>query len=327
MEPGCLTVVPEEIVGSLVSPDDARDAVRSAFLAMARGVAKPFPVLREFLDASGPIFGIKAGFDGAAGTLGLKAGGYWASNLRRGLANHQSTVLLIDAETGRPAGLVGGNRLTALRTAAAAALSIELLAREDARVLGLVGAGGQAESHAHAALEVRSFTNIVLWNRTRERASALSAALSRDIPVLIAKSPKELAEAADVIVTVTAASEPILKDEWIKPGTHLACMGADTAGKQEVAAELVAAADVYVDSMEQAMSIGECQAAVRAGLLAPADIRGSLGELMLGKAKNRRSARAITLFDGTGVALQDLAVAAMAIERACAANRAQIVRF
>jgi alanine dehydrogenase len=322
-----LAVVPEDIVASLIGPDEALEAVRSTFIAMARGVAKPFPVIREFLGESGPIFGVKSGVDRAAETLGLKAGGYWASNLARGLTNHQSAVLLFDVETGRPSGLVGGNRLTAMRTAAAAALSIDLLARKDVRALGILGAGAQAQGHLRAALAVRAFSEIVVWNRTRERASDLAATIAPLASVRVAETPKELAESSDVIITITAATAPILNDEWVKPGTHLACMGADTMGKQEVAAELVACADVYVDAIEQSVSIGECQAAVRAGLLTPEEVRGSLGELMIGQAKKRRSQRAITLFDGTGVALQDLAVATLVIERARSTGKAQIVSF
>jgi ornithine cyclodeaminase len=126
---------------------------------------------------------------------------------------------------------------------------------------------------------------------------------------------EELTAGADVVITATSASEPLIRASLIRPGTHIAAIGADTKGKQELDAEIVARAAVYVDSIDQAVAIGECQHAFAAGLLRRGDIRGTLGGLITGRDKGRTDDREITLFDSTGIALQDIAVAALAVRR------------
>ena len=195
---------------------------------MARGNAYNFPVVREAL-GDGRQYGFKSGLDHTGRQLGVKAGGYFPGNAARGLINHQSSVFLFDPETGRPVAMVGGNLLTALRTAAAAAISIDLLARADARVLGMVGAGHQAMFQLRAAAQVRRFERVIGWNRHPERLPNL--------------------------------------------------------------------------------------AAVAAGLIARGAVH-PLGNVIIGRHPGRVSADQITLFDGTGVGLQDLAVATLAMARA-----------
>ena len=135
-----MLIVPENLIADLVSPADAFAAVEATFTAMARGEATNFPVVREGL-GEGRQYGFKSGLDRTGAMLGVKAGGYFPGNAARGMINHQSSVFLFDPDTGRPLAMVGGNLLTALRTAAASAISIDRLARRDARVLGIVGAG------------------------------------------------------------------------------------------------------------------------------------------------------------------------------------------
>ena len=155
-----MLIVPERLIAGLVSPDDAFGAIEACFASMARGEAYNFPVVREAL-GEGRQYGFKSGLDRAGGQLGVKAGGYFPGNMAKGITNHQSTVFLFDPETGLPTAMVGGNLLTALRTAAASALSIDRLARPDARVLGMVGAGHQAGFQLRAAARVRKFERVV----------------------------------------------------------------------------------------------------------------------------------------------------------------------
>src|SRR5690606_24845212 len=158
-----MLIVPEALIASLVSPEDAFAAVEATFAAMARGEAYNFPVVREAL-GGGRQYGFKSGLDRAGAMLGVKAGGYFPGNLERGITNHQSTVFLFDPDTGRPTAMVGGTLLTALRTAAASAISIDRLARKDAKVLGIVGAGHQAQFQLRAAARVRTFERVIAWN-------------------------------------------------------------------------------------------------------------------------------------------------------------------
>jgi len=210
--------------------------------------------------------------------------------------------------------MVGGNLLTALRTAAAAAISIDRLARKDAKVLGMIGAGHQAGFQLRAAARARKFDRVIAWNLHPEMLPKLEEIAAEMGLPFEAVSLERLVE-ADVIVTITSSPAASLMADHVSPGTHLACMGTDTVGKQEVEPALLARASVFTDEVAQSVSIGEAQHAVGAGMIAAGHIT-PLGDVITGKHKGRGSADEITLFDGTGVGLQDIAVAGMAVRRA-----------
>ncbi|MBA3909368.1 MAG: ornithine cyclodeaminase [Rhodobacter sp.] len=308
-----MLIVPEALIASLVSPEDAFTAVEATFSAMARGDAYNFPVVREAL-GEGRQYGFKSGLDRSGGQLGVKAGGYFPGNAAKGIINHQSTVFLFDPETGRPTAMVGGGLLTALRTAAASAISIDRLARRDAKVLGMIGAGHQAGFQLRAAARVRKFERVIAWNLHPDMLPKLGE-IAAELGLPFEAVPLERMVEADVIVTITSSPAASLMSAHVKPGTHLACMGTDTVGKQEVEPALLGRASVFTDEVAQSVSIGEAQHAVAAGLLDATAIT-PLGDVLIGRHPGRRSAEEITLFDGTGVGLQDLAVAAMAVRRA-----------
>jgi ornithine cyclodeaminase len=308
-----MLVVPEALIAGLVSPADAFAAVEATFAAMARDEAYNFPVVREAL-GEGRQYGFKSGLDRAGGMLGVKAGGYFPGNAARGITNHQSTVYLFDPDSGRPTAMVGGNLLTALRTAAASALSIDRLARADARVLGIVGAGHQAGFQLRAAARVRNWDRVIAWNLHPDMLPKLGA-VAAELGLPFEAVGLERMVEADAIITITSSPAASLMAAHVAPGTHLACMGTDTKGKQEVEPVLVAKARLFTDEVAQSVSIGEAQHAVAAGLAAEGDIT-PLGNVLTGVHPGRGSADEITLFDGTGVGLQDLAVAAVAVARA-----------
>lgn len=319
-----MLVVNEATCEALVGRKEAFDAVEKVFAAMARGEARNFPVVREALDHADALYGFKSGFDRADMVLGVKAGGYWPHNAEKGLTNHQSTVFLFDPDTGRLDALVAGNYLTAVRTAAASAVSIAHLARPDAKVLGMVGAGHQSTFQLRAAAEVRDFEKVVAWNPHPEMLPRLEAvARELDLP-LEAVDRERLGAEADVIITITSAFEPLLLADWIRPGTHIAAMGTDTRGKQELDPEILAKARVFTDEVAQSISIGEAQHAVAKGLISEADVT-PIGMVINGDHPGRQSPDEITVFDGTGVGLQDLAVAAVAARLAREKDRAEEV--
>jgi ornithine cyclodeaminase len=319
-----LVIVGEAECARLVGRKDAFDAVEAVFAAMAKGDAYNFPVIREAIGYADALYGFKSGFDRAGKVLGLKSGGYWPGNMAKGLTNHQSTVFLFDPDTGQLAALVGGNYLTAVRTAAASSVSIAHLARKDARVLGMVGAGHQSQFQLRAAAEQRDFDKVVAWNPHPEMLPKLAAVAEELGLPFEAVSQQELGAQADVIITITSAFEPLMMKDWIKPGTHIACMGTDTKGKMEVDAALVAAATVFTDEIAQSITIGEAQHAIADGSLTETQIT-PLGAVINGDHPGRSSADEITLFDGTGVGLQDLAVASVAARLAAEAGTAQRV--
>jgi ornithine cyclodeaminase/alanine dehydrogenase-like protein (mu-crystallin family) len=312
-----MIIVPEREIPALLTREASYDAVEKIFAAMAAKDAYNFPVIREAIGHEDALYGFKGGFDRVGGTLGLKAGGYWPNNLdKHGVINHQSTVFLFDPDTGMVSAMVGGNFSTALRTAAASSVSINHLARKDARVMGMVGAGHQAKFQLRAALEQRQFDKVIGWNYHPEMLSNLEeVATEAGLPF----EAVELAglQEADVIISITSSFDPILLREHVSPGTHIACMGTDTKGKQEASADLVATATVFTDEVAQSVSIGECQHAIAAGLIAEADI-AEIGAVINGTHPGRSSDDEITLFDGTGVGLQDLAVSAALVDLAVA---------
>lgn len=309
-----MLIVPEAAIAGLVSAQDAFVAVEAAFAALGRGDAYNFPVVREAL-GEGRQYGFKSGLDRSGACLGVKAGGYFPGNAARGMINHQSSIFLFDPETGRPLAMVGGNLLTALRTAAASAISIDRLARPDAQVLGMVGAGHQAGYQLRAAARIKRFEKVVAWNLHPEMLTGLGAIAAELGLPFEAVSLAQLGAEADVIITITSSPAASLLSQHVRAGTHLACMGTDTKGKQEVEPALLARAMVFTDEVAQSISIGEAQHAVALGILAP-DAITTLGAAIIGAHPGRRESSDITLFDGTGVALQDLAVATMAVTRA-----------
>lgn len=310
-----MIIVSEECVRSVLSEEDGYSAVEAVFAAMARGDAYNFPVIREAIGYADALYGFKSGFDKAGLSLGLKSGGYWPGNAEKGLPNHQSTVFLFDPDTGRLSAIVGGNYLTAIRTAAASSVSIKHLARADSRVLGMIGAGHQSHFQVRAAVKQGNFKHVVGWNLHPEMLGALEKTVTGLGLTFEAVEREELGARADVIITITSCHEPLLMKDWIKPGTHLACMGTDTKGKMEVDPALVAAATVFTDEVAQSISIGEAQHAVSQGLLAENAIT-PIGAVINGAQAGRVSEDQITLFDGTGVGLQDLAVATAVAKKA-----------
>lgn len=319
-----MLIVSEEVCQEVIGRADAFTAVEQVFAAMSRGDAYNFPVIREAIGHADALYGFKSGFDKAGLALGVKSGGFWPGNMAKGLTNHQSTVFLFDPDTGMLSALVGGNYLTAVRTAAASSVSIAHLARKDAKVLGMVGAGHQSQFQLRAAAEQRNFEKVVAWNPHPDMLPKLGAVAAELGLPFEAVTQQELGEQADVIITITSAFEPLLMKDWIKPGTHIACMGTDTKGKQEVDPAILASATVFTDEIAQSITIGEAQHAIADGSLKEADIT-PIGHVINGDHKGRTSDTEITLFDGTGVGLQDLAVASTAARLAKEQGKAKEV--
>ena len=310
-----MLIVPEREIAKLMTREAAFDAVEKVFAAMAAKDAYNFPVIREAIGHEDALYGFKGGFDRAGLTLGLKAGGYWPNNLENfGHINHQSTVFLFDPDTGMPSAMVGGNLLTALRTAAASSVSIKHLARPDARVIGMIGAGHQSTFQLRAALEQRRFEKVIGWNYHPEMLPNIEK-VANEAGLPFEAVTLDGMQQADVIISITSAFAPSLMADHVSPGCHIACMGTDTKGKQEVEAALISKGTVFTDEVAQSISIGEAQHAIADGLITPNDIT-ELGAVINGTHAGRSSDTEITIFDGTGVGLQDLAVAAKVVDLA-----------
>ena len=319
-------IIPEKAIAGLMTRAQSFEAVEKVFASMSAGSAYNFPVIREAIGHADALYGFKSGFDRAGLNLGLKSGGFWPGNMEKGLTNHQSTVFLFDADTGQCRAVVGGNLLTALRTAAASAVSIKYLAPQGAKVLGMIGAGHQSAFQMQAAVEQRDFEKVIGWNLHPVMLSRLEDT-ARDIGLPFeAVELDQLGAEADVIISITSSFDPILLDAHVTGGTHIACMGTDTKGKQEVDAALVARATCFTDEIAQSISIGECQHAIADGSLTGTEII-EIGAVINGDHPGRSNDEELTLFDGTGVGLQDLAVASAVVDLAIEQGIAIEVEF
>lgn len=292
--------------------------VEQAFASLARGGSQLYPVVREQLPDSGGIFGIKSAYYQDRGWLGLKAGGFWANNRSQGLPAHQSVILVFDPATGVLSAIVDANVITRLRTGAVGALALRYLAPAGATAAAMIGCGAQAEIQTRAlALARPDLTEIRCYDQSAASQEAfLTAVADLGIPVRSANSAAEAVSGAGIVVTTTPSWEPILNDGEIGEEVHISAIGADTRGKQELDTALFKRARVVVDSWEQASEIGESQHAHRLGFLERDGIHAELGELATGAKPGRGDYSGLTIFDATGIALQDLAAAGLAMELA-----------
>lgn len=295
-------------------------AMDEVFIASARREVENYPFVRSQLRGGQGLFGVKSGCNYLTGELGLKCGGYWNGNAERALDRHQSTVLLLDMDTGRPRALVAGNNLTALRTAAAAAAAARRLSRAQSERVAVLGTGRQALYQVKALCEVRAIRSVAAWSRSPAHVDAFGRqVLALGLEFAAAQTPAGAVREADIIVTVTPSTQPLIKLADVAPGTHINAMGADTQGKRELADDLMAVARIWADDAAQARLIGECQHLPDTAHIA------EFGALLIDDARPRRDDQAITVFDGTGLALQDLAAASLAISAAIARGGAQTI--
>jgi alanine dehydrogenase len=315
----------QEVLRHLDYPS-AIEGMERAFRASASGQVETFPTIRQELREGRALMGIKSACNYAGHQLGLKAGGYWMNNAPKGLDRHQSTVLLLDLETGRPTALLAANNLTAIRTAAASAVAVKFLAARDARVLTLIGTGRQAIAQVEAILQVRSVHTVRAWSRDPTHVAVFGQKVRRlGLKFDAALSARDAVQGADIVVTVTPSHKPLVSLQDIPDGVHVCAMGSDTAGKQELALDLLQSATVYADDVAQASRLGECQHLVEAGVDVAARVR-AIGDLVAGRLQGP-DARGVKVFDGTGMAIQDLIAASIVLERAVAAGSARSVQI
>jgi ornithine cyclodeaminase/alanine dehydrogenase-like protein (mu-crystallin family) len=288
--------------------------MREAMIAFSRGTTRQ--LLRSILPLSeGRLFGVMPGALGTHEPFGAKLISVFHGNAALGRQSHQGLIVLFDPETGAPICAVDAGEVTAIRTAAASAAATDALARPDARHLAIIGTGEQALTHARAISQVRQIESITIWGRSQERANALAVHLA--VPCRIAGSVEEAVAQADIVSTVTAASEPLLKGAWIAPGTHLNVVGSGYAGPVEVDNDLVVRSRFIADSREGVLQQGaEFLRARQAGLIGDNHIVAEIGEVFAGNIVGRRSPDEITVYKSLGHVVQDLASAWMLYSQA-----------
>jgi len=246
-------------------------------------------------------------------TYSLKAVCIAPGNRARSLDSHQGFIAIFDGETGETSALVNAGAVTAIRTAAVTAVATRLLARRGSTTLGILGAGAQAKSHLEAMRAVLPLERVRAWSRTPGSVAALGDGVEQ------VATAEEAVRGADVVVTVTAAPEPIVKREWLADGVHVNAVGSSIPTTRELDTATMAAAALYVDRRESTINeSGDYLFAARDGAIGPDHIRGEIGELLIGSAKGRRSDAELTVFKSLGLAVEDLAAAELVLERAAA---------
>lgn len=284
-------------------------AIEAAFAEHGRGGVQMPPKVYVTLVENGDFRTMPA-YIPALGIAGVKVVNVHPNNRARGLPTVMALTVVIDVETGVPRAIVNATELTAMRTGAAGAIAAKHLASRRPVTLGVVGAGRQAEALVEATAATITIEEIRVWSRTEKSAEAFVA---RYADYNAIRAPIERACDCDVLNTTTPSRKPLVMADWVREGTHINAIGADAPGKQELDPLLLSKAEVFVDDPGQAVHSGEINVPISTGLYDAGMIAGTLGEVITGK-KGRSSPGAITIFDSTGLAIQDLAIAALVME-------------
>lgn len=291
----------EDESASLVSHEMAFEAAREAFLAVVDD-AVIFPAVIAHGSSVTNRFSVKSATTGEF--AGLKVGSFWPGNSERGLPRHNSLVLMFDQSLGRIEWVIEAGKVNAYRTAAADAVAADVLARPDSAVLAVFGAGNQALYECLALARIRPITQILVVARDAAKGDAFVAALKRENLDAACVDAREACERADIVVTATPSRAPLFDADWIRPGTHVASMGSDAAGKQELPPALFDRAALFCDLPSQAVVMGDLQ-----HFGGDKSLIVAIGDVLCGRAKGRISPEQITVFDSSGIALQDLTIA------------------
>ena len=291
-------------VREAVSPERALEAVRNAFIAYARGEWTMPPKVYVPAYPEGDFRAMPAL---GAGHALLKWVTSFPGNPAQGLPTVTGLVLLSDARNGMPRAVLDAGAVTSLRTGAAAVLAAETLGRPNAETAAVIGVGVNGEAAARTFLA--RGRRVKLWDIDRARTESVAERIGAEVA-----PGRDEALAADLLVTVTPGQSILLEEGSLRPGQHVSLMGADGPGKSEIAVEELARVHVFCDDWEQASHNGELVHALEAGVLTRDDV-SQLGDVFIGTAEGRRSDADITIFDSTGLAIQDLAIALAAMER------------
>jgi len=304
-----LIFLSEAEVRELLDLDELVDALAAAHRDLSTGEASMPPRIAALVQERQGLLGVMPAYLPSAG-LACKLVTLFPQNVDR--HTHQAVIAVFDPENGTPLALMDGTYITATRTAAGSALATRLLARDDAEVLALIGTGVQARSHARALPRVRRFTEIRIAGRDRARAEELAEEIGPQARAV--SSHEEAIRGADVVAATTHSTEPVVRREWLAPGVHVNSVGLNPSGR-EVDEQTVADALLVVESRESALAPPPAGAPELVGV-DPADVHAELGELVAGTKPGRNSRDEITLYKSVGVAVQDVAAAALVLAAA-----------
>lgn len=299
----------KEEVGRLISMKDVIGTVEEAYKAFSSGqVVQPDYIGIHLPEPRGEI-DFKVGYCKTNEIISMKAssGGFLDNPTAHGVPNGMGSVLLFDANSCALICVMDGSLLTGLRTGASGAVSVKALARKNAKKITCIGTGNQARMQIRAISLVMQIEEIHAWSRNPETCARFKADIEGefDIPVILADSKKEAVEQADILITTTRGKGPLVEASWVKPGTHIVAIGTDMKGKQELDPEIFRHAKIVNDSISQCIDKGETWHPLNEKIISLDDIHGEIGEILLGTKPGRENDEEITIFDSTGMAIQD----------------------
>jgi len=300
---------------SILTMEEAIDAVENAF--KMKSAAESSVKAWLFYKEHGGDLACWSTYMRDIGASGMKAIGYNTNNPRRGLPTITAVIILHDPETSFPISILDGTSLTAMRTGAAGAVAAKHLARRDSEVIGMIGAGVQARTQLMGLNEIFEIEKVRVYDVSMDAGRKFSAEMEKlDLSVEVCTDAEAAVLGSDIVVTATPSREPIVMDGWVSPGLHINAMGADEPGKVELDPLILTRAKIVVDDLEDTVRRGEINVAISKGIIKAEDIYADLEEIVTGKRPGRESNREITVFDGAGVAIEDVAVAWEAYKKA-----------
>lgn len=326
-----LLVLNQAEVERLLPMSDCITVMMDALMALAKGhVHLPLRMVVHPPEAAGVLALMPAYVSGEHATYGVKIIGVFNGNSALGKDSHQGAVLLLSGETGEPLALMNASAITAIRTAAVSGVATRVLARAESGDLAIIGSGVQARSHLAAMTCVRSIRRVRVVSRNPAHAQQFVKEMRAiyPFPIEAVASIEAAVRDADLIVTATSSTEPVLKRNWISQGAHLNVVGASQAFAREVDSATMAASSLFVDRRESTVNeSGDYLFALREGVIGPDHIRAEIGEVLIGAKPGRINPDEITLFKSLGLAIEDLAAAAYVYQRAHQSNIGAWVKF
>ncbi len=326
-----ILILNHDEVAGLLPMNVCIDLMADALAALSNGTAYlPLRMVVQPPTAKGVMAAMPSYFSGEQAIYGLKAICVFPGNSAIGKDAHQGGVLLFSAETGELQALINASAITAIRTAAVSGVATRLLSRADAGDLAILGSGVQARAHLAAMACVRPLRRVRVASRrfAHAQAFAAEAAQQYDFPIEAVETVEQAVRGADLIVTSTTSSEPILNREWIAPGAHINAVGSSIRTAREIDTATMQAASLFVDRRESTLNeSGDYLFAAKEGAIGPDHIRAELGELLIGARPGRTDENEITLFKSLGLAIEDLAAAHYVYQRAAAEQAGTWIEF
>lgn len=307
-----------EQVGSLIDMDEVIEVTKRVLIEKAREQTQMPPKVYVFFAAYKGDFRVMPAYIPMEEAAGVKIVNVHPDNHKHNLPTVMATIVLLDPKTGEPISIMDGTLLTSIRTGAAGAVAAEHLARKDVRKVAFIGGGTQAKQQLLGLLSVygNRFSAKVYDPSSEAIKRLISLAKGKGVDLSEESNVRSCIRDADIIVTTTPSTKPVVEDGWVQEGVHINAMGADAPGKEELDPKLLKRSKIFVDDIEQATHSGEINVPISKGLMDRHDIAGELGEVLDGRVKGRQSDKDITVFDSTGLAIQDIAVAHLAYESA-----------